>query len=125
MTKELSTKMNAALECSIANTPEAREQVYRLRYACYRRKGSIDVSTDEQFRDSFDAAPNSFSFLVRNGGEAAATVRISVVQHKLGWTDSPVVTSTATTRHFRRSPGDPSSRRAACALGRRRAAIRS
>lgn len=91
MTNETKPKPNGTLECMIAKTPEAREQVYRLRYACYRRKGSIDASAEEQFRDSFDMMPNSFSFLVRNAAEEAmATVRISVVQHKLGWTDSPV-----------------------------------
>ncbi len=77
-------------QCAIADTQEAREMVYRLRYECYRRKGSIDPRPDEQFSDSFDAKPNSFSFLVRNAEEALATVRISVVRPAEGWDDSPV-----------------------------------
>jgi hypothetical protein len=79
------------VECSIAETPEALRQVYGLRYRCYRRKGSIDERENEQFHDSFDEKPNSFSFLCRNAdADALATVRISVVAPELGWTDSPV-----------------------------------
>jgi hypothetical protein len=91
MTHETQREQNKNLECTIAETPKSREQVYRLRYACYRRKGSIDARADEQFSDSFDATPNHFSFLVRNEAEeSVATVRISVVRPDLGWTDSPV-----------------------------------
>jgi hypothetical protein len=81
----------APLGCFIAHTAQDRAQVYRLRYACYRRKGSIDPTPDEQFSDHFDEAPNNFSFLVRSPNEEpVATVRISVVRPDLGWTDSPV-----------------------------------
>lgn len=93
MTNTFRTENNdgARIECLIANTPEQRELVYRLRYACYRRKGSIDVRDDEQFSDHYDQLPNSFSFLVRTPEQPAlATVRISVVRPDLGWTDSPV-----------------------------------
>jgi hypothetical protein len=82
---------NSFVECSIADTPESREKVYRLRYECYRRKGSIDAKPDEQFSDAFDAQPNSFSFLAQGSANIPlATVRISVVRPDLGWTDSPV-----------------------------------
>lgn len=78
-------------DCFVARTPETLEQVFRLRYACYRRKGSIDSREDGQFRDTFDQLPNSFSFLARSASqEALATVRITVVQPEFGWTDSPV-----------------------------------
>jgi hypothetical protein len=76
--------------CLIADTEETRTEVYRLRYACYRRKRSIGERTDEQFRDAFDEMPNSFSFLVRSGErEPLATVRITVVKPDVGWRDSP------------------------------------
>jgi len=79
------------MQCLIADTEETRTQVYRLRYACYRRKGSIAARADEQFSDSFDEKPNSFSFLVRNAEQhPLATLRITVVRPDLGWTDSPV-----------------------------------
>jgi hypothetical protein len=78
------------LECLIARTPDEREQVYRLRYACYRRDQSISERKDAQFSDRFDELPNSFSFLVRTRQqEPAATVRISVVRKALGWHDTP------------------------------------
>ena len=91
MTNETRNTDRGSMECLIAHTPEQREQVYRLRYECYRRKGSIDAREDEQFNDHFDELPNSFSFLVRSAeAPALATVRISVVRPDLGWTDSPV-----------------------------------
>jgi hypothetical protein len=76
--------------CFIAQNKHDLEQVYRLRYTCYRRKGSIDANPEEQFSDRFDATPNSFSFLVSSSTAALATVRISVVRPDCGWTDSPV-----------------------------------
>jgi hypothetical protein len=46
---------------------------------------------DQQFSDSFDEKPNSFSFLVRNAEQQPlSTVRITVVKPDRGWTDSPV-----------------------------------
>jgi hypothetical protein len=81
---------NGSLECLIAQTPRDREQVYRLRYTGYRRDESIGERDDQLFHDDFDEMPNSFSFLVRSGEEALATVRISVVRPDLGWHDAPV-----------------------------------
>jgi hypothetical protein len=66
------------------------DDVFRLRYLCYQRRGAIGERADERFQDSFDALPNQFSFLVREAeAEPLATVRISVVRPDLGWTDSP------------------------------------
>jgi hypothetical protein len=76
--------------CYIADSKESRELVYRLRYHCYFRSGSIDPRPDQQFSDWFDETPNHFSFLLRNGGShPLATVRIGVVRPDLGWTHSP------------------------------------
>jgi len=77
------------VECVIAESAEIRDQVYKLRYCCYSRKGSIDPRPDRRFSDDFDRTPNHFSFLVRSGSQALATVRISVVKPSLGWTESP------------------------------------
>ena len=78
------------MECEIARAREDREQVYRLRYHCYFRKGSIPPSAGRQFSDRFDDTPNHFSFLVRSATrEPLATVRISVVKPNRGWTESP------------------------------------
>jgi len=83
------TNSTEALECRLADTPETRDQVYRLRHDCYLRRGSIDPRPDGRFSDAFDQTPNHFSFLVRNS-EPLATVRISVVRPDLGWIESPV-----------------------------------
>ena len=88
------------LDCGIADSPEIREQVYRLRHDCYLRKGSNDRRTDGRFSDSYDQAPNNFSFLVRNGvPEPLATVRISVVRPDRG-SSLPCARSSATIRSF-------------------------
>ena len=76
--------------CFIAETPEDRDKVYQLRYACYRRRESIEFREEARFSDHYDALPNSFSFLVDSkAAQAVATVRISVVRPDLGWTESP------------------------------------
>jgi len=77
-------------DCIIARTEQELDQVYKLRYACYRRKNSIDPRPDERFKDPFDELESNFSFLVRGAEkEPLATVRISVVHPSLHWTDSP------------------------------------
>src|SRR4051794_29168661 len=88
--QEQEQQNHQALHCTIADTPEARDQVYQLRYAGYYGKGSIDARPDGRFSDRFDATPNHFSFLVRDKQESSvATVRISVVRPDLGWHESP------------------------------------
>jgi hypothetical protein len=76
--------------CTIADSSEALEIVYRLRYHCYFRSRSIEARPDEKFSDAFDDTPNHFSFLLQSEvAQPLATVRISVVQPELGWTQSP------------------------------------
>ena len=88
------------LRCSIADTPEARDQVYRLRYAGYFRRGSIDAREDERFRPlRCDAQPLQLPG-PRPEEEAVATMRISVVRQDLGWTESPGGTVFATISAF-------------------------
>jgi len=76
-------------QCRLATTAQDMDHVYRLRYACYLRKGAIAENEDQRFSDEYDLLPNHFSFLVEGAGEALATVRISVVQPALGWVKSP------------------------------------
>jgi hypothetical protein len=78
-----------AVRCAVARDEVEREQVYRLRYTCYRTSGAIALNPGEQFSDSFDTAPNQFSFLFRAGVEPLATVRVSVVRPDLGWFEAP------------------------------------
>ena len=78
------------ITCTLAETPQDRDAVYRLRYHCYRRAQSIDPCANERFSDSYDALPNHFSFLAQAGSaNHLATVRISVVRPDLGWTSAP------------------------------------
>ncbi len=79
-----------AFRCVLAREAREREAVYRLRYACYFRKGSIAAREDRMFHDRFDAMANHFSFLARDEeGEAVATVRVGVVMPRDGWRESP------------------------------------
>lgn len=81
------------LRCVIAKSDVEREQVYRLRYACYFQRGSIEPRHDQRFPDRFDETDNHFSFLVRGSeSDPLATVRISVVRRDIGWTESPAGT---------------------------------
>lgn len=78
------------LRCGIATTPVEMDDVFRLRYLCYQRRGAISERADQRFQDSFDGLPNQFSFLVRDeAAEPLATVRISVIRPDLGWSESP------------------------------------
>lgn len=87
---ENSLTYSDSLRCSIARTASEMDDVFRLRYLCYQRRGAIAERADERFQDPFDELPNQFSFLVGGGEtEPLATVRISVVRPDLGWTDSP------------------------------------
>src|ERR1700748_1370808 len=40
------------LECSMATPPSDRDEVFRLRFTCYRRNGSIDHMDGERFSDA-------------------------------------------------------------------------
>ena len=60
--------------CLIAQSASDRDQVYRLRYTCYRRTEATATRPDEKFSDQFDDEPNSFTFLIRDHlDEATAT----------------------------------------------------
>jgi N-acyl-L-homoserine lactone synthetase len=62
----------------LAETPEEREEIYRLRYRAYLREGAIRPSTDQRVTDRFDDMPNSWVFGVYLEGVLASSVRISV-----------------------------------------------
>ncbi len=84
------TNTHCCSGCIVARTPEERDEVYRLRHEAYRRDGAIDPQPEGRFWDYFDTLPNSFSLLVRRQGrEAKATVRMSVVRADLSWNEAP------------------------------------
>src|SRR5947209_12930882 len=62
----------------LADTPEQREEIYRLRYRAYLREGAIRPSDDQRVTDRFDNMRNSWIFGVYLDGILASSIRISV-----------------------------------------------
>ena len=60
-------------------TPEDRDEIYRLRYRAYLREGAILPSESERVTDDYDDLPNSFIFGVYLHGELYSSIRVSVV----------------------------------------------
>jgi hypothetical protein len=62
----------------LADTAEAKEEIYRLRYRAYLREGAILPSADQRVTDKFDDAPNSWIFGVYIEDELCSSIRVSV-----------------------------------------------
>ena len=63
----------------LAETPEEKDEIYRLRYRAYLREGAILPSESERVTDRYDDAPNNFgrsAFII--DGELYSSIRISV-----------------------------------------------
>jgi hypothetical protein len=73
----------------LAETPDDKEEIYRLRYRAYLREGAILPSTDERITDQYDDGPNTWIFGVYINGELNSSIRISVVTSE--WRMSPSV----------------------------------
>jgi N-acyl-L-homoserine lactone synthetase len=61
-----------------ADTPDEREEIYRLRYDAYRQEGAIEPSLSRSFSDHFDASDNAFVFGVYYEGKLASSIRLNV-----------------------------------------------
>lgn len=59
-------------------TEQELSQATRLRYLAYSNAEAIDVNTDEDFRDAYDARPNSRTCLVYEDDAPVASVRACV-----------------------------------------------
>ena len=66
------------LDCRVAETPEEREEIFRLRYECYLREGAISPDASEIFSDPYDDSPNARIFGLYLDGELASSIRIHV-----------------------------------------------
>jgi len=66
------------LDCRLAETPEEREPIFRLRYECYLREGAISPNASETFSDPYDDSPNARIFGLYLDGELASSIRIHV-----------------------------------------------
>src|ERR1700754_4676899 len=73
----------------LAETAEAKEQIYNLRYRAYLREGAIRPSADQRVADQFEDAPNAWTFGVYFHGELYSSIRVSVLTSE--WRMSPSV----------------------------------
>jgi len=63
----------------LADTAEARDEIYRLRYRAYLREGAILPSDSERVSDRYDDLPNTFIFGIYVHGELYSSIRVSVL----------------------------------------------
>jgi hypothetical protein len=73
----------------LAQTPEEKDEIYRLRYRAYLREGAIKPSADGRVIDQFEDAPNAWTFGVYFHGELYSSIRVSVLTSE--WRMSPSV----------------------------------
>ncbi|MCK1514248.1 hypothetical protein IVB22_17085 [Bradyrhizobium sp. 190] len=73
----------------LAQTPEEKDEIYRLRYRAYLREGAIQPSTEGRVIDQFEDAPNAWTFGVYFHGELYSSIRVSVLTPE--WRMSPSV----------------------------------
>lgn len=71
----------------LAETPEEKDKIYRLRYRAYLREGAILASESERVTDRYDDLPNNFIFGIYIHGELCSSIRISVLTPE--WRGSP------------------------------------
>ena len=63
----------------LAETPEEKDKIYRLRYRAYLREGAILPSESERVTDRYDDLPNTWIFGIYFHGELYSSIRISVL----------------------------------------------
>jgi N-acyl amino acid synthase FeeM len=73
----------------LAQTPQQKDEIYRLRYRAYLREGAIQPSPDGRVIDQFEDAPNAWTFGVYFQGELYSSIRVSVLTSE--WRMSPSV----------------------------------
>src|SRR2546427_9423945 len=70
----------------LAETPEEKEEIYRLRYRAYLREGAIQPSSDQRVTDQYDYAPNAWMFGVYFHGELYSSIRVNLLTPEWrGW----------------------------------------
>lgn len=63
----------------LADTPDEKEEIYKLRYRAYLREGAIQPSSEQHVVDQYDDLPNSWIFGVYVHGELCSSIRISLL----------------------------------------------
>ena len=84
---ERSTDPLEHVDYRLAETPEDKDRIYRLRYRAYLKEGAILPSESERVTDRYDDLPNNFTFGVYIHGELCSAIRISVLSAE--WRGSP------------------------------------
>jgi N-acyl-L-homoserine lactone synthetase len=59
-------------------TPEEREEIFRLRYDAYRQEGAIEPSLSRSFSDRFDDLKNAYIFGLYFDGELVSSIRLNI-----------------------------------------------
>ena len=59
-------------------TPEEREEIFRLRYDAYRHEGAIEPSLSRSFSDRFDDLDNAHIFALYFEGELVSSIRLNI-----------------------------------------------
>ncbi|WP_407176852.1 N-acyl amino acid synthase FeeM domain-containing protein [Bradyrhizobium sp. STM 3562] len=75
------------IDYRLAETPEEKDQIYRLRYRAYLREGAILPSETGRVVDRYDDLPNTYVFGVYIHGELYSSIRVSVLTPE--WRESP------------------------------------
>ena len=65
-----------------ADTPEERNEIFRLRYRAYLREGAILPSKSARVVDRYDDLQNTFIFGIYIRGELYGSIRVSVLTSK-------------------------------------------
>src|SRR5258708_28738124 len=75
----------------LAETPEDKDRIYRLRYRAYLREGAILPSDSERVTDRYDDLPNNFTFGIFVHGELYTSIRISLLPADYRGSPSPAL----------------------------------
>jgi N-acyl-L-homoserine lactone synthetase len=67
------------IDYRLAETPEEKDKIYRLRYRAYLREGAILPSESERVTDRYDDLANNWTFGIYRHGELYSSIRISVL----------------------------------------------
>ena len=84
---ERTTDLLEHVDYRLAETPDEKDEIYRLRYRAYLREGAILPSATERVSDHYDDAPNTWIFGVYIHDELYSSIRVSVVTPE--WRRSP------------------------------------
>jgi N-acyl-L-homoserine lactone synthetase len=59
-------------------TPDEREEIFRLRYDAYRQEGTIEPNLSRSFSDRFDELDNAYIFGLYFEGELVSSIRLNI-----------------------------------------------